>query len=74
LPQRLLLKRLENDGNWTDFQDADGGVTSRLGFRLRIENDGRLRVVNSDSGQAYPRPDEAAVERLARQDAETRLA
>ena len=74
LPQRLLLKRLEKDGSWTDLQDADGGVTSRLGFRLRIDGDGRLRIVNSRSGEAYPRPDEAERERLARQDAEAKLA
>jgi Tfp pilus assembly protein FimV len=74
LPQRLLLKRLEKDGSWTDLQDADGGVTSRLGFCLRIDDDARLRVVNRETGQAYPRPDEAERERLARQDAEARLA
>ena len=40
LPERLLLKRLQPDGTWKDEQDPDGGVTSQLGFRLIIDNDG----------------------------------
>src|SRR5882724_3462429 len=34
LPQRLLLKRLRPNRTWQDEQDADGGVTSALGFRV----------------------------------------
>lgn len=70
LPQRLMLKRLGSRGVWRDEQDADGGVTSQLGFRLLIEVDGQLRVVNAQTGQRYARPSEAEAERLARQSAE----
>ncbi len=59
LPQRLLLKRLQPDRTWRDEQDADEGVTSCLGFRVIIDHDGRLRVVNAATGKPYVRPDEA---------------
>jgi hypothetical protein len=59
LPQRLLLKRLQLDKSWKDEQDSDGGVTSHLGFRLIIDKDHRLRVIDAASGKAYIRPDEA---------------
>jgi Uma2 family endonuclease len=59
LPDRLMLKRLRPDGTWSDVQDNDGGVTSSLGFRLIIEPDGKLRVVNAATGRCYVRPDEA---------------
>lgn len=80
LPTRLLLKRLQPDLTWRDEQDADGGVTSRLGFRVIWDTDGRLRVTSAATGKPYARPDEAqsAVERLdreakARRKAEERL-
>ncbi len=59
LPQRLLLKRLQPDRTWKDEQDPDGGVTSQLGFRVIIDTDGRLRVVDAATGKRYIRPDEA---------------
>ncbi len=59
LPQRLLLKRLQADRTWKDEQDPDGGVTSRLGFRLIIDADGWLRVIDTATGKRYARPDEA---------------
>ncbi|HEV3259233.1 MAG TPA: Uma2 family endonuclease [Gemmataceae bacterium] len=59
LPQRLLLKRLQADGTWKDEQDPDGGVTSRLGFRLIIDTDGGLRMLDVATGKPYIRPDEA---------------
>jgi hypothetical protein len=59
LPQRLVLKRLQPDRTWQDEQDADGGVTSRLGFRVIFDSDGRLRVVDKATGRKYARPDEA---------------
>jgi Uma2 family endonuclease len=62
LPQRLLLKRLQADGSWKDEQDADGGVTSQLGFRLIIDQDGQLAVYDVVTGKRYARPDEAEVE------------
>lgn len=59
LPQRLVLKRLQPDRTWQDEQDADGGATSRLGFRVIFDSDGRLRVVDKTTGRKYARPDEA---------------
>jgi Uma2 family endonuclease len=59
LPQRLLLKRLRRNLSWKDEQDADGGVTSRLGFRVILDGDDRLRVLNAATGERYARPDEA---------------
>jgi Uma2 family endonuclease len=67
LPQRLLLKRLQPDQTWRDEQDPDGGVTSQLGFRLLIEPDGQLRVMNALTGERYVRPFEAQEESRARQ-------
>jgi Uma2 family endonuclease len=59
LERRLLLRRLQDDGTWLDEQDADGGVTSRLGFRIVLEGDGRPRVLDATTGKRYVRPDEA---------------
>jgi Uma2 family endonuclease len=59
LEQRLLLLRRQTDGRWRDEQDPDGGITSRLGFRVLIEEDGQLRVLDTKSGKRYARPDEA---------------
>jgi Uma2 family endonuclease len=59
LAQKLLLLRRQADGSWSDEQDADGGVTSRLGFRLILEADGQVRVVNTQTGKRYSRPQEA---------------
>jgi hypothetical protein len=59
LSQRLLLKRLRRNLTWKEEQNADGGVTSRLGFRVLIEQDGRLRVLDGATGRGYVRPDEA---------------
>jgi Uma2 family endonuclease len=70
LPQRLLLKRLQPDGTWQDEQDPDGGVTSQLGFRLIIDNDGKLRVLEAITGKRYARPDEAEMEAEAHRRAE----
>jgi Uma2 family endonuclease len=59
LEQRLLLRQLQADGGWMDDQDADGGVTSRLGFRIVLEPDNHPRVINAASGKRYVRPEEA---------------
>jgi hypothetical protein len=59
LAQRLLLKRLRRNRTWKDEQDPDGGVKSKLGFRMVIDADGRLRVRNAMTGERYVRPDEA---------------
>jgi len=73
LPQRLLLKRLKPDGTWTDMQDAHGGITSQLGFRVIIEADGQLRVLDAATGRPYARPGEAQEEADKRKDAEERV-
>jgi Uma2 family endonuclease len=59
LEQRLLLLRRQRDGSWRDEQDADGGVTSRLGFRVVLDADGQLRVLDAKTGKRYARPEEA---------------
>jgi Uma2 family endonuclease len=65
LPQRLLLKRLQPDGTWRDEQDADGGVTSRLGFRIILDDDDQVRVLDAATGRRYLRPDEIEAARTA---------
>jgi Uma2 family endonuclease len=64
LPERLLLRRLQPDGTWTALLDPDGGVTSQLGFRLVVEADGQLRVIETVTGRRLPRPREG-VDRTA---------
>jgi Uma2 family endonuclease len=59
LPQRLLMKRLQGDGTWVEEQDTDGGVSSRLGFRVVLDMDNRPRVIETRTGKPYLRPDEA---------------
>jgi Uma2 family endonuclease len=59
LPQRLNLLQRQPDGSWREGQDTDGGITSRLGFRVVIEADGQARVIDAASGKRYARPDEA---------------
>jgi Uma2 family endonuclease len=73
LPERLLMKKRDDDDTWVDIQDRDGGVTSDLGFRLIIEPDGHLRVIDAATGKRYVRPREAAAEAEARQGAEERV-
>ena len=70
MDEQLLMKRLQPDRTWKDEQDPDGGVTSNLGFRVIIDTDGRLRVVNARTGIPYLRPDEARTEAIARHAAE----
>jgi Uma2 family endonuclease len=59
LRERLLLKRLQPDKSWTDERGPDGGITSQLGFRIIVDTDGRLRVLDAATGRSYVRPDEA---------------
>jgi Uma2 family endonuclease len=68
LPQKLLIKHLQSDRTWIEAQDGDGGVTSGLGFRVVIEPDGHVRVVDSKTGKRYVRPAEAQAELDARQE------
>lgn len=71
--QRLLIKRLRPDRSWSDEQDPDGGVTSRLGFRVVIDSDGEARVVDATTGKPYARPDEAQRAADALRQAEERI-
>jgi Uma2 family endonuclease len=59
LPEKIVLKRLRANGSYKDQRDADGGLTSKLGFRITMEADGQIRVANAVSGHAYIRPFEA---------------
>jgi Uma2 family endonuclease len=59
LAERLLLKRLQPDRTWEDLRDADGGITSQLGFRVIVDNDHQLRLIDAVTGNRYARPDEA---------------
>jgi Uma2 family endonuclease len=68
MPQRLLIKRLRQDRTWIEEQDPDGGVTSGLGFRVVIEPDGHVRVIESKTGKRYVRPAEAQAELDAHQE------
>jgi Uma2 family endonuclease len=73
LKQRLQIRRLQPDRTWTEEQDADGGVTSQLGFRLVWDTDNRLRLLDAATGERYVRPDEAQSEADARRQAEERI-
>ncbi len=72
LPEKLLLKRLHKDGTYKDVKDPNGGVTSQLGFRVILEEDG-LRVIDLATGIPYARPMEAEMEARARRAAEEKL-
>jgi len=71
LPERLLLKRLQPDGTYNNEKDADGGVTSCLGFRLIFGEDGQIRVLHASTGTPYVRPDEAQ-QKIRRLEAEVK--
>lgn len=58
LSERLLLRTLDGDGSWIDHRDQGRGILSRLGFRLVIDADGDLRVIDETTGHRYSRPDE----------------
>jgi Uma2 family endonuclease len=77
LHEKVLLKRWVDSDTWDDEQDSDGGVTSRLGFRIVIEEDNRPRVIDLKTGRRYLRPDEAhaavAAEAEAKRKAEDRV-
>jgi hypothetical protein len=81
MAKKLVLMRRREDGSWMEEKDANGGVTSDLGFRLIIDPDGQLRVIDSQTGRPYPRPADAlaakeqlAAEAKARRQAEEQLA
>ena len=62
LSQRLLRIQFQASGGHHNDQDADGGVTSELGFRLILDADGQLRVLDAVTGYRYRRPEEAEEE------------
>jgi hypothetical protein len=76
LERPLLIRRLQSDSSWLDSNDPDGGITSALGFRVIIDDDGKVRVVNAGTGKRYVRPDEgqAADDARVRAEAEKRAA
>jgi hypothetical protein len=53
LERRLLLRRLQRKSRWIDIWDADGGVTSKLGFRVVLEEDGAFRALDKKTGRRY---------------------
>jgi Uma2 family endonuclease len=57
----LLIKRLKDDRTWSDEKDADGGVTSQLGFRIVLDADGQVRLLNTATGRPYLRPVESVL-------------
>src|SRR5205807_6178580 len=63
-------RRRRGPRSWHRLRDADGGVTSQLGFRVVIEADGLPRVLDAATGRRYPRPQEADLEAEARVAAE----
>jgi Uma2 family endonuclease len=73
LKERLLLLRRKSNGKWATEQDADGGVTSRLGFRIVIDTDGQVRVLNAKTRKAYARPEEAQQAAKDRDEAAERI-
>jgi Uma2 family endonuclease len=73
LEERLLLLRPQPDDTWRDEQDPDGGITSQFGFRILIETDGQLRLIDGKTGERYPRPEEALAEARGRRQAEEQI-
>ena len=62
--QISLTVRNENGyPTWQNEQDADGKGSSQLGFRLVIEADGQVRVLDAKSGRRYLRPSEVEMPR-----------
>jgi Uma2 family endonuclease len=70
---KLLLKRLGENGKYADELDADGGVSSKLGFRVILDEDGQVRVLDAATGRPYVRPDEAEDQARALREAEERI-
>lgn len=73
MAERLVLKRLQEDGTWCKERDADGAVTSFLGFRLILEADRQLRIFDAITGTPYFRPSEAQEAIDSRQQAQERI-
>jgi len=73
LAERLLLKQLQAEGDWKNLANEDGSVTSELGFRLVIDENGELAVFHARTGKRYVRPQEAEAQADARRMAEEAL-
>jgi Uma2 family endonuclease len=71
--QKVLLMTLQRNRTWKSEHDSDGGITSRLGFRVIIDRDGQIRVTDAATDRPYARPDEAQGEAEARRQAEKRI-
>ena len=61
LERQLILRKLQPDEKWLDVHDDDGGVTSALGFRIILDDDGQVRVTDAMGKKKYLRPSEAEV-------------
>lgn len=73
LADMSLLKRLQPNGTWMDeYPDNQDGVTSELGFRLIIDEESNLAVVDVETGKRYLRPDEAEETSVALHESEER--
>jgi Uma2 family endonuclease len=75
LPQKLELRRLQANGQWKNFKDAAGGVSSQLGFRLYIDETDPfgLHIVDTATGEQVIRPHEL-VEQLRQADEQVQQA
>ena len=73
LPERLQIRRLDPDKLWVNDGDRDGGVTSMLGFRIIIEPDDKVRVLNAQTGHRYARPHEAESNANALRESQRRI-
>jgi Uma2 family endonuclease len=60
LPKKLELRRLQANGKWKIVNDAAGGVTSNLGFRLFIDDTDPygLFIADAATGRREIRPHE----------------
>jgi len=73
LERTLQHRKLQSNQAWLELCDPDGGVTSDLGFRIVIDDDGRLRVTDAATGHKYARPKEAEQIALALRKADERI-
>jgi hypothetical protein len=65
--ERHGYPEIESNRTWKDHQDEDGGVTSQLGFRIILEDDDMVRVLDATTGERYLRPLEAQHELKVRE-------
>jgi hypothetical protein len=74
LPSRLELRKLVGKRKWATVADGGQGISSKLGFRIILEPDGRPRIIDAITGERIPRPDEAIAYSMAKYNVEAELA